>query len=130
VEGDEPITIIGRLKYYLKNRKVHLTDTHLKYAWYVYTRYIMELAIEEKIRSVAIAEAGSDNQPIRYRICIAGQDSNYDERRNEREYCQLWQHDTPDKSFPLQLEDFAEAASTSCIGRPMTNQNYFVYIQP
>jgi hypothetical protein len=39
VEGDEPKTVIASLKYYLKNRRVHLSNTHMKYAWYAYTRY-------------------------------------------------------------------------------------------
>jgi hypothetical protein len=62
----------------------------------------MELAMEEKICSMTISERGSDNQPIRYGICLAGRDYKYEERRNKREDFQLQQYDTPDKGFPLQ----------------------------
>jgi hypothetical protein len=48
VEGDEPKTVISGLKYYLKNRLVHRNDSHMKYAWYAYTRYIIMLALEEE----------------------------------------------------------------------------------
>jgi polyferredoxin len=56
VEGDEPKAVISGLKYYLKNRLVHRNDSRMKYAWYAYTRYIIMLAIEEKIWSMTIAE--------------------------------------------------------------------------
>jgi hypothetical protein len=79
VKENEPTTIIVCLKYYMKNRRVHPRDTHLKFAWYIYTWYIMELAIEEKMWLMSIAERGSDNHPIRLGICIAGQSSNNDE---------------------------------------------------
>jgi hypothetical protein len=83
VEGDEPKTVIAGLKYYLKNRLVHRNDSHMKYAWYAYTRYIIMLALEEKIWSMTIAERGSDDQPIRFGICIQGADTRVYEQRNE-----------------------------------------------
>jgi hypothetical protein len=49
VEEDEPKTVIVGRKYYLKNRLVHRNDSHMKYAWYAYTQYIIMLALEEKI---------------------------------------------------------------------------------
>jgi hypothetical protein len=76
VEGDKQTTVIAILKYYLENRRVHLSDSHMKYAWYAYTRYIITLALEEKIWSMTIAERGSDDQPIRFGICIAGENAN------------------------------------------------------
>jgi hypothetical protein len=84
-EGDEPKTVIAGLKYYLKNRLVHRNESHMKYAWYAYTRYIIMLALEEKIRSMTIAERGSDDQPIRFCICIQGSDTRVYERRDETE---------------------------------------------
>jgi hypothetical protein len=51
---------------------------------------------------MTIAERGSDDQPIRFGICIAGQDSNNYDQRDETEGCQLQQEDTTEKKFPLQ----------------------------
>jgi hypothetical protein len=68
---EEPTTMIAHLKYYLKNRKVHLRDTHMKFAWYVYTMYIMEQAMEETIWAKTIAEQGPDNQPILLGISLS-----------------------------------------------------------
>jgi hypothetical protein len=45
-------------------------------AWYAYTRYIITFALEEKIRSMTIAERASDDHPIRFGICITGEDPN------------------------------------------------------
>jgi hypothetical protein len=102
VEGDEPKTVIVCLKYYLKNRLVHRDDSHMKYAWYAYTRYTIMLALEEKIWSMTIAERGSDDQPIRFGICIQGADTRVYERRNEREEgCRLQEEETVEKQFPL-----------------------------
>jgi hypothetical protein len=97
-----PTTVIASLKYYLKNRRVHLSDSHMKYAWYAYIRYIITLALEEKILSMTIAERGSDDQPIRFGICIAGANANVYERRDETEGCWLRQADTMEKQLPLQ----------------------------
>jgi hypothetical protein len=94
--------VIASLKYSLKNRRVHLSNTQMNYAWYAYTRYIITLAFEEKIWSMTIAERGSDDQPIRFGICIAGQDANIYKRRDETEGCQLRQEETTEKKFPLQ----------------------------
>jgi hypothetical protein len=85
VERDAPTTVIASLKYYLKNRLVHRSGSHMKYAWYAYTRSIITLALEGKIWSMTIAEQGSDDQPIRFDICIAGANANIYERRDETE---------------------------------------------
>jgi hypothetical protein len=76
VEGGIPTTVIESLKYYLKNRRVHLNDSHMKYAWYAYTRYIITLALAEKIWSMTITERKSDDEPIRFGICIADANTN------------------------------------------------------
>jgi hypothetical protein len=94
--------VIASLKYYLKNQLVHRFDSHMKYAWYADTRYIITLALEEKIWSMTIAEQGSDDQPIRFSICIAGANANIYERRDETEGCRLRQEETTEKQFPLQ----------------------------
>jgi hypothetical protein len=74
----------------------------MKYAWYAYTRYIIMLALEEKIWSMTIAEQGSDDQPIRFGICIQGANTDFYERRDETEVCRLRQEETVEKQFPLQ----------------------------
>jgi hypothetical protein len=103
VEGDDRKTVIAGLKYYLKNRLVHWKESHMKYAWYAYTRYIITLALEEKIFSTTIAERGADDQPIRFGICIAGANAKIYEQRDETEDgCRLRQEATTDKQFPLQ----------------------------
>jgi hypothetical protein len=102
VEGDKPMTVIASLKYYLKNRRVHLSNMHMNYAWYAYTRYIITLALEEKIWSMTLAECVSDPQPIRFGICIAGEDVNIYKQRDEKEGCRLRQEDTTEKKFQLQ----------------------------
>jgi hypothetical protein len=84
VERDAPTMLIASLKYYLKNRLVHRSDSHMKYAWYAYTQYVIMLALEEKIWSMTIAERGSDDQPIRFGICISGANANIYERRDEK----------------------------------------------
>jgi hypothetical protein len=90
------------LKHYLKNRRVHRSDSHMKYVWYACTGYIITLALEEKIWSMKIAERGSDDQPIRFGIGIAGENANIYKRRDETEVCRLRQEDTTEKKFPLQ----------------------------
>jgi hypothetical protein len=103
VEGDEPKTVIADLKYYLKNRLEHRNNSHMKYAWYAYTRYITMLALEEKIWSMTIAERGSDDQPIRFGICIVGENANIYERRDETDGgCRLRQEANTEKRFQLQ----------------------------
>jgi hypothetical protein len=62
---------------------------HMKYAWYAYTRYIITLALEEKILSMTIVKRGLDDQPIRFSICIVGANANIYEQRNETEGCSL-----------------------------------------
>jgi hypothetical protein len=74
----------------------------MKYAWYAYTRYIIMLALEEKIWLMTIAERGSDDQPIRFGICMVGANANIYERRDETEGCRLRQEETTEKQFPLQ----------------------------
>jgi hypothetical protein len=75
----------------------------MKNAWYAYTRYIIMLALEEKIWPMTIAERGADNQPIRYGICIQGGDTRVYKQRDEIEdWCKLRQEATPEKKFPLQ----------------------------
>jgi hypothetical protein len=102
VARDEPKTVIAGLKCYLKNRLVHRNESHMKYAWYAYTQYIIMLALEEKIWSMTIAERGSDDQPIRFGICIQGADTKVYERRDETEEgCRLRQEGTAEKQFPL-----------------------------
>jgi hypothetical protein len=60
------------------------------------------LALEEKNWSMTIAERGLDDQPIRFGICIAGQDANIYVQRDETEGCQLQQEYTMEKKFSLQ----------------------------
>jgi hypothetical protein len=75
----------------------------MKYAWYTYTRYIIMLALEEKIWSMTIAESGADDQSIRFGICIQGGDARvYKQRYETEDYCKLRQEATPEKQFPLQ----------------------------
>jgi hypothetical protein len=94
VEGHKPTTVIASLKYYLKNRRVHLSDSHMKYVWYAYTQYIIKLALEQKIWSMTIAEPGSDDQLIRFGICNADENANIYEQRDDSEGCRLRQEDT------------------------------------
>jgi hypothetical protein len=49
-------TVIARLKYFLKKRNVHHRDTHMKFAWYLYTMHVMELAMEEIIWAKTVAK--------------------------------------------------------------------------
>jgi hypothetical protein len=49
------------------------------------------LTLEEKIWPMTIAERGSDDQLIRFGICIAGEDANIYEQRDETEGCWLRQ---------------------------------------
>jgi hypothetical protein len=61
------------------------------------------LALEEKIWLMNIAERGSDDQPIRFGICIQGADTRVYDRRDETEdECRLQQETTTEKQFPLQ----------------------------
>jgi hypothetical protein len=103
VERDEPKTVIAGLKYYLKNLLVYRNDSHMNYAWCAYTRYIIMIALEEKIWSMTIAEQGAGDQPIRFGICIQGGYTRVYEQRDETEdYCKLRQETTPEKQFSLQ----------------------------
>jgi hypothetical protein len=102
VARDEPKTVIAGLKYYLKTRLVHRNDSHMKYAWNAYTRYIIMLALEEKIWLMTKAERGADNQPIRFGICIQGGDAEIYARRDETVGCRLRQEETVEKQLPLQ----------------------------
>jgi hypothetical protein len=52
---DKATRIIELLKYYLKNRKVHMRNTYKTFAWYAYTMYDMELAMEEMIWAKTVA---------------------------------------------------------------------------
>jgi hypothetical protein len=101
----------------------------MNYAWYAYTRYIIMMAIEEKIWSMTIAEQVSDDQPIRVGICIAVANANVYEQRDETEGCRLRQEDTAKKKFPLQPEDVVVYVITNYIGHRMIKLNYFVYSQ-
>jgi hypothetical protein len=90
----------------------------------------MKLAVKENIWSLTIAERGSDNQPIRFGICIAGRYSNNNKQRNESEDCQSVNCNSKTLRigiFCYKLEDVVETARTSYIGRPMITQNYFAY---
>jgi hypothetical protein len=60
------------------------------------------LELEEKIWSFTIAERGSDDLAIRFGICIAGENANIYEQRDETKGCRLRQEDTTEKQFPLQ----------------------------
>jgi hypothetical protein len=72
---------------------------------------------------MTIAEQGLDNQPIRFGICIAGQDSNNYDQRGETEGCQLQQEDRTEKIFRYKLEGVVAAVIMSYTGHHMINQN-------
>jgi hypothetical protein len=72
----------------------------MKFAWYVYTKYVMELAMEETIWAKTKAERGQDNQSIRHGICLYRRES--DTRTKKAEQCQLQMCDTTNKAFPSQ----------------------------
>jgi hypothetical protein len=55
----------------------------------IHDTYIITLALEEKIWSMKIAECGSDDQPIRFGICIADENAKIYKQRYETEGCRL-----------------------------------------
>jgi hypothetical protein len=98
----------------------------MKFAWYAYARYIITLALEEKIWSMTIAERGSDDQPIRFGIFISGENANIYERSDEVGYDKKTGRK---RSFHYKPEDVVAVVTTNYIGQHMINQNCFVYSQ-
>ena len=72
VEGqlEKPKTVLDQLKYYLDHCLTGHRTVHNKFAWYVYTKYIMELAHEEILWEKTIAEKSKDREPIINGICV------------------------------------------------------------
>jgi hypothetical protein len=60
------------------------------------------LALEEKIWSMTIAERGSDDQLIKFDICMVGANANIYDQRDETKGCRLRQEETTENQFPLQ----------------------------